>query len=95
MALPCINYERPNGRPVPYEITNITPHDEQWFANRNISFTSETLSTGQHVFYADYGAKLSDGEPNEHVYIVPTGITCEQAMSNIRQAILILLNQKR
>jgi hypothetical protein len=80
-------YARPNGRKSEHEMTNILPEDETYFRSKNVKISMEELTTGQITVYADYGAKLEDGEPDEIVLVIPAGISCEEAMSRIRRKI--------
>lgn len=87
MSYPFTLFERPNGRKSEHEMENILPEEEKFFRDHGVKISIEELTTGQTVVYADYGAVLEDGTPDEIVFIVQVGMTCEVAMSLLRQKI--------
>lgn len=80
MAYPFIEFVRPNGEQRPGVMTLIKPADEDWLRENNVKISLEDLGIGICI-YADYGAKDSDGEPDEHMLIVPRSGDCKSSMS--------------
>ena len=84
MSYPVTIYHRPNG--VPEEITMTKIHDAEadWLREHNVGISMEELPNGTITIYADYGATIEDSdEPDEHVYFVAFGMTCQEAFIHI------------
>ena len=82
MGIKATLYSRPNGDTKEIEITNISPEDAQWLNDNNVKVSLESAPP-MLIIYADYGKTTIDGEPDEHVMMVPADSDCVAAMARL------------
>lgn len=82
MSIKATLYIRPHGDTKEITITKINPEDAQWLKDNNIKVSLEEAPPMLFV-YADYGNTTSDGEPDEHVMVVPADSDCKAAMARL------------
>ena len=85
MSYPFTLYQRPDGRKSEHEMEHITPEDEAWYRENNITVSMEEIAPNVITIFAEYGE--TEGEPDEITYIVPTGERCVLSMAKIRARI--------
>lgn len=81
-------FERPNGARNEVVIQNIRPEDANFFISNNLDVSMEELTTGEYVIYSTYPCEDSDeDDPAEVTYVVPYGMSCEDAMHELRKIV--------
>lgn len=76
----------PNGKTREIEIQNITEDDSKFFNDNEYRVSMDEINE-QFVIYVDIGRVTEDGDPDEEIYIVPTGEECEVSFGKIRNLI--------
>ena len=82
MSIKATLYIRPNGDTKEIEIININPEDAQWLNDNNIKVSLEGAPPMLFI-YADYGKTTLDGEPDEHLLVVPADSNCVAHMARL------------
>ena len=82
MSIKATLYIRPNADTKEIEITNISPEDAQWLNDNNVKVSLEDAPP-MLIIYADYGKTTIDGEPNEHLMVVPANSDCVAVMARL------------
>ena len=82
MSIKATLYIRPNGATKEINITRINPEDAQWLNDNNIKVSLEEAPPMLFI-YADYGKTTIDGEPDEHLLVVPADSDCVAAMARM------------
>ena len=82
MSIKATLYIRPNGRTKEIEITKINPEDAQWLDDNNVKVSLEGAPPMLFI-YADYGKTTLDGEPDEHLMVVPADSDCVAVMARL------------
>ena len=82
MSIKATLYIRPNGATKEIEITNISPEDAQWLNDNSVKVSLENAPPMLFI-YADYGKTTPDGEPDEHLLVVPADSDCVAAMARL------------
>lgn len=72
MSINATYYERPHGKKRFMTITRIHPEDELWFKAHGAKLSTEELTTGDIVVYADIGMRTQEGEEVEAIEISGT-----------------------
>jgi len=80
-------YEKPNGRKVPTDITNVYKDDADYINNTGIKVSMEETG-GTFAVYFDYG-EVDDGEPVEHIEFA-LGKSCEDTIKSGVESIKII-----
>lgn len=82
MSIKATLYIRPNGNTKEIEVINISPEDAQWLNDNNVKVSLE--GTPPMLFiYADYGKTTLEGEPDEHMLVVPADSDCVAVMARL------------
>ena len=82
MSIKATVYIRPNGHTKEINITRINPEDAEWLNDNNVKVSLENAPPLLFV-YADYGKTTLDGEPDEHLLVVPADSDCVAAMARL------------
>ncbi len=82
MSIKATLYIRPNGDTKEIKITLINPEDAQWLNDNNIKVSLEDAPPMLFI-YADYGKTTLDGEPDEHLLVVPADSDCVAVMARL------------
>lgn len=77
--IPFINFVRPSGRQQELVMSNIWKEDAEWLKANNVKVSSEDCYEFLTIYF-DHGAVDKDGEPVEHLLIIRSGESCEDAM---------------
>ena len=82
MSIKATVFTRPHGHTIEINITNINPEDAQWLNDNNVKVSLEGAPPMLFI-YADYGKTTLDGEPDEHLRVVPADSDCVAAMARL------------
>ena len=82
MSIKATLYIRPNGATKEINITRINPEDAQWLNDNSVKVSLEDAPP-LLIIYADYGKTTPDGEPDEHLLLVPAYSDCVAAMARL------------
>ena len=82
MSIKATLYIRPNGNTKEIEVININPEDAKWLNDNNVKVSLEGAPP-MLVIYADYGKTTLDGEPDEHLLVVPADSDCVVVMARL------------
>jgi hypothetical protein len=80
MPIKATVFTPPHGTQTIIDVIDITDEDAAFFNNNNIKISMEELSIGSKVIYADWNGIPED----EALVLVPEGVTCKQAMTQLR-----------